>query len=140
MKEQGFGDIIVVVIDYVEKDCIIEFILFYCIQLGVGSGKKYFCVLADCLKFYVDEYFCILFGCEIIGIGGSLMGGLISIYVGLIYLEVYGKFMIFFFFFWVSFNIFFCVMSFNDLYDMDIYIYVGEGESKNMVFNICGFM
>jgi len=140
MKEQGFGDIIVVAIDHAEKDRITEFTPSYRTQLGAGSGKKYLRVLADRLKPYVDEHFRTLPGRENTGIGGSSMGGLISIYAGLIYPEVYGKLMIFSPSLWVSPNIPFRVMNLNDPQDMDIYIYAGEGESENMVPNIHRFM
>lgn len=140
MKEQGFGDLIIVAIDHAEKDRITEFTPSYRTQLGAGNGKKYLRVLADRLKPYVDEHFRTLPGRENTGIGGSSMGGLISIYAGLIYPEVYGKLMIFSPSLWVSPHIPFRIMNLNDPHDMNIYIYAGEGESENMVPNIRRFM
>lgn len=140
MKEQGYGDVIIVAIDHAEKDRITEFTPSYRTQLGAGNGKKYLRVLADRLKPYVDEHFRTIPDRKHTGIGGSSMGGLISIYAGLIYPEVYGKLMIFSPSLWVSPNIPFRVMNLNDPQDMDIYIYAGEGESQNMVPNIHRFM
>lgn len=77
--------------------------------------------------------------CMYIGIGGSFMGGLISIYVGLMYLEVYGRLLIFLFLFWVVLNIYFYVINLEEVYDIWVYIYVGEGESNIMVLNIKNF-
>ena len=140
MAEQGFGDIIIVAIDHAEQDRISEFTPSYHTQLGSGDGKKYVRFLADRLKPYVDEHFRTLPGREHTGIGGSSMGGLISIYAGLIYPEEYGKLMIFSPSLWVAPNIHFHFMKFYDPRDMRVYVYAGEGESENMVPNIRRFM
>jgi predicted alpha/beta superfamily hydrolase len=140
MAEQGFGDIIIVAIDHAEEDRISEFTPSYHTQLGSGDGKKYVRFLADRLKPYVDEHFRTLPGQEHTGIGGSSMGGLISIYAGLMYPEEYGKLMIFSPALWVAPNIHFHSMDLYAPHDMRVYVYAGEGESENMVPNIRRFM
>lgn len=140
MAEQGFGDIIIVAIDHAEKDRISEFTPSYHTRLGSGDGKKYVRFLADRLKPYVDRHFRTLPEREHTGIGGSSMGGLISIYAGLMYPEVYGKLMIFSPSLWVAPKIHFHFMNFYDPHDMQVYVYAGEGESENMVPNIRRFM
>lgn len=140
MAEQGFGDIIVIAIDHAEKDRIAEYTPSFRTQLGSGNGKKYVRALADRLKPFVDEHFRTRPEREHTGIGGSSMGGLISIYGGLIYPEVYGKLMIFSPSLWVSPNIHFHYMNFFDPRDMRVYVYAGEGESANMVPNIRRFI
>lgn len=140
MAEQGFGDLIVIAIDHAEKDRIAEFTPSYRTRLGSGAGKKYLRVLADRLKPYVDEHFRTLPDRKYTGIGGSSMGGLITIYAGLIYPEVYGNLMIFSPSLWVTPNIPFHFMNFYDPHDMRAYIYAGEGESENMVPNIHRFL
>jgi len=140
LAERGLGDVIVIAIDHAEEDRISEFTPSYRTRLGSGDGKKYVRFLADRLKPYVDEHFRTLPDREHTGIGGSSMGGLISIYAGLIYPEVYGKLMIFSPSLWVTPNIHFHHMNFFDPRDMRVYIYAGEGESENMVPNIRRFV
>ena len=139
MSERGIGDVIIISIDHAEKDRIDEFTPSHRTKLGYGDGKKYVRFLADTLKSYVDKNFRTLPEREHTGIGGSSMGGLISIYAGLMYPEVYGKLMIFSPSLWVMPNIHFHFLNFNDSQDMEIYLYGGEEESVNMVPNIRRF-
>lgn len=139
MAERGIGDIIIIAIDHAEKERIEEFTPSYKTKLGSGNGKKYVRFLADTLKAYVDRHFRTLPEREFTGIGGSSMGGLISIYAGLMYPEVYGKLMIFSPSLWVMPNIHFHFLNFQGPQDMDIYLYGGEEESVNMVPNIRRF-
>ena len=139
MAERGIGDIIIISIDHAEKERIDEFTPSHRTKLGYGDGKKYVRFLADTLKTYVDKNFRTVPGREHTGIGGSSMGGLISIYAGLMYPEVYGKLMIFSPSLWVMPNIHFHFLNFNDPQDMEIYLYGGEKESVNMVPNLRRF-
>ncbi len=139
MAERGLGDIIIISIDHAEKERIEEFTPSHRTRLGSGNGKKYVRFLADTLKGHVDKHFRTLPGREHTGIGGSSMGGLISIYAGLVYPEVFGKLLIFSPSLWVMPNIHFHFLGFNDPQDMDIYLYGGEDESANMVPNIRRF-
>lgn len=139
MAERGIGDIIIISIDHGEKERIAEFTPSSRTKLGSGDGKKYVRFLADTLKSYVDKHFRTLPEREHTGIGGSSMGGLISIYAGLMYPEVYGKLMIFSPSLWVMPNIHFHFLNFHDPQDIDIYLYGGEEESANMVPNIRRF-
>ncbi len=139
MAEKGIGDIIIISIDHAEEERIAEFTPSYQTRLGSGDGKKYVRFLADTLKTYVDKHFRTLPGREQTGIGGSSMGGLISIYAGLMYPEVYGKLMVFSPSLWVMPNIHFHFLNFQDPQDTDIYLYGGGEESVNMVPNILRF-
>lgn len=139
LAERGMGDIIIISIDHAEEKRIEEFTPSHRTRLGSGEGKKYVRFLADTLKAYVDKHYRALPGREHTGIGGSSMGGLISIYAGLMYPEVYGKLMIFSPSLWVMPNIHFHFLNFHDPHDMDIYLYAGEEESANMVPNIRRF-
>lgn len=139
MAERGIGGLIVISIDHAEKERIAEFTPSSRTKLGSGDGKKYVRFLADTLKSYVDKHFRTLPEREHTGIGGSSMGGLISIYAGLMYPEVYGKLMIFSPSLWVMPNIHFHFLNFQDLQNTDIYLYGGEEESVNMVPNIRRF-
>lgn len=139
LAERYTHEVIVVSIDHAEKDRISEFTPSYRTTIGAGDGKKYVRFLADHLKPYVDHRYRTFTEREHTGIGGSSMGGLISIYAGLMYPEVYGKLMIFSPSLWVAPNIQFNAIQFEQPEPSRIYLYAGEKESANMVPNIQRF-
>lgn len=140
LSAQGFGDIIIVAIDHGKEERIAEFTpSLKNATLKKSDGKKYIRFLADTLKPHIDKNFRTLTGPEHTGIGGSSMGGLISIYAGMTYPEVYSKLMIFSPSLWVMSK-----MEFGHLHDLEetqtkIYLYAGGKESKNMVSNVRRF-
>jgi len=129
----GNGDIIIIAIDHAEEERLKEFSPFRRTKLGRGEGKKYVHFLANTLKPYVDQNFRTLPSREFTGVGGSSMGGLISIYAGLMRPEMFGKLMIFSPSLWISPNIYWDAIHFMIPYQMDIYLYAGGEESKNMI-------
>ena len=139
LSEIGLGDVIVVAIDHAEEDRIEEFTPSQVTKLGKGDGKKYVRFLADTLKPYVDKHFRTLPDQANTGIGGSSMGGLISIYAGFMYPEVYSKLMVFSPSLWVAPNIRFGNIAFDATFDMQIYVYAGGKEGSNMMPNIQRF-
>ena len=94
MTEYGRGDIIIVAVEHAGHERISEF-NFGSELLGPANGKKYIRFLTDTLKIYVDKHYRTLSDREFTGLGGSSLGGIISIYGGLIYPEVFSKLMIF---------------------------------------------
>lgn len=136
MAEKNQADIIIISIDHAEEKRIEEFTPSYPTRLGVGEGKKYVRFLADTLKPYVDQHFRTLPDRVHTGIGGSSMGGLISIYAGLMYPEVYGRLMIFSPSLWVAPNIPDFSLPFGTPEGIRIYIYAGGQESTSMIPNI----
>ncbi|MBX2876244.1 MAG: hypothetical protein KTR30_29260 [Saprospiraceae bacterium] len=139
LAELGLGDIIVIAIDHAEEDRVKEFTPSVGGNLGKGEGKKYVRFLADTLKPYVDKHFRTIPDRTHTGIGGSSMGGLISIYAGLMYPEVYGRLLIFSPSLWAAPNIHFHAINLEEAHDTRVYIYAGEGESNTMVPNIKKF-
>ncbi|MEZ5041369.1 MAG: alpha/beta hydrolase-fold protein [Saprospiraceae bacterium] len=139
LSEQGIGDLIVIAIDHAEEDRVKEFTPSSGGSLGKGEGKKYVRFLADTLKPHVDKHFRTLSGRNSTGIGGSSMGGLISVYAGLMYPEVFGRLLIFSPSLWAAPNIHFHAINFHEAHDSRVYIYAGERESKTMVPNINKF-
>ncbi|MBR9921903.1 MAG: carbohydrate esterase [Bacteroidetes bacterium] len=133
MAENGWADLIVIAIDHAENERISEYTPSYQTKLGPGDGKKYVRFLADTLKPYVDKHFRTLPDRQHTGIGGSSMGGLISIYAGSLYPEVYGKQMIFSPSLWVAPEIYRKALQTHMLYPTQIYVYAGGDESENMV-------
>lgn len=139
MTARGKGDIIVVAIDHAEKQRISEFTPNFKNKLGRGEGREYSKFLAKTLKPYIDSHFRTKPEPEFTGIGGSSLGGLISIYAGLIFPNVYDKLMIFSPSLWVTPRIPFRIMKLTHNFRGRIYLYGGEAESETMVPNIQRF-
>ena len=138
MAEYKIGKIIVIAIEHAEKDRIKEYNVGKTV-LGSGQGKQYIRFVTDTLKPFVDNNFRTKPEREFTGIGGSSMGGLVSIFSGLMYPEVYGKLMIFSPSLWVvpKMNI---SNDFDDeAQDTKIYLYAGGDESATMIEHVKQF-
>ena len=94
MSDYGIGKIIVIAVEHGEKERLIEYNVGKTL-LGKGSGKQYIRFITDTLKPFVDKTYRTKPDRDNTGIGGSSMGGLVSIFSGLIYPEVFGKLMVF---------------------------------------------
>lgn len=136
LAQEGKGDLIIIAVDHAEEERVLEFSPFKKTQWGKGHGKKYLQFLVETLKPYVDANFRTLPHREFTGVGGSSMGGLISIYAGLKYPEVFSKLMIFSPSLWVTPKIYFDAINFKQPFPTDIYLYAGGEESVNMVPNV----
>ncbi len=139
LTEKGKGDLIIIAIDHADEARISEFTPSYRTRLGKGDGKKYVRFLADTLKPFIDKHFRTLPGRLHTGIGGSSMGGLISIYAGLLYPEVYSKLLVFSPSLWVTPNIPQAAMP-EEFYKTKVYLYGGEKESASMGPNLQRFI
>lgn len=139
LSEMGMGDVIIVAIDHAEAQRVGEFLPSFKTKLGRGDGKKYVRFLADTLKHYIDDHFRTLPGPEHTGIGGSSLGGLISIYAGMMYPEVYDKLMIFSPSLWVTPDLPYELVDLTNEFNGRIYLYGGEAESATMVPNLQRF-
>ncbi|MFC3881660.1 alpha/beta hydrolase [Algoriphagus namhaensis] len=135
MSDYGIGKIIIIAVEHGEDDRLEEYNVGRTL-LGSGSGKQYIRFITDTLKPFVDATYRTKPEREFTGIGGSSMGGLVSIFSGIMYPEVFGKLMIFSPSLWVLPKI---KLGFLDLFDpMDtrIYIYAGGDESKDMIAHV----
>jgi predicted alpha/beta superfamily hydrolase len=139
MAARGKGDIIVVAIDHADAQRISEVTPNVNNKLGRGEGREYSKFLAKTLKPYIDSHFRTKPEAEFTGIGGSSLGGLISIYAGLIFPNVYDKLMIFSPSLWVTPRLPFRIMKLTHDFQGRIYLYGGEAESETMVPNIQRF-
>jgi len=138
MAEYNIGKIIIIAIEHGDQDRIEEYNVGQT-KLGIGEGKKYIRFITDTLKHFVDENFRTKPEREFTGIGGSSMGGLVSIYSGLMYPEVYGKLMIFSPSLWVVHKLDIFNVPFYEPLDTRIYLYAGGDESEKMVSHITKF-
>lgn len=139
MAGRGMGDFIVVAIDHADDKRISEFTPTFKNRLGRGEGRQYIRFLAETLKPYIDGKFRTRPEAEHTGIGGSSLGGLISIYAGIIYPQVYDRLLIFSPSLWVTPSIPFRVMKLTHKFRGRIYLYGGEAESETMVPNMLRF-
>jgi len=133
MARAGNAGIIVVAIDHGDESRLKEYNPFPISRVGKGHGRRYARFLAESLKPHIDQYYRTLPDREYTGIGGSSMGGLISIWCGLRRPRIYSKFMIFSPSLWISPLIYYHAMTFFPPDDTSFYIYSGEKESKSMV-------
>ncbi len=139
LSEYGRGDLIVIAVEHGETSRMSEFI-FDNDSISKGSeGKKYVRFITDTLKPYVDANYRTKKDREHTGIGGSSLGGLISIYSGFLYPEVYSKLMIFSPSLWIEPQNNFPLISFRNPYKIKIYLYGGQKEGSKMVKRIRQF-
>jgi predicted alpha/beta superfamily hydrolase len=140
LAEQGMGDIIVIAVDHGGETRINEFLPpTKNLKLGHSEGRKYVKFLAKTLKPHIDQQFRTLTDRLHTGIGGSSMGGLISIYAGLIHPEVFGRLMIFSPSLWAVQNAPFAAIRFFKPIPTRIYAYAGGKEGASVVPNVKNF-
>jgi predicted alpha/beta superfamily hydrolase len=128
-------EVILVSIDHANDERIREF-TFHRTRAGTGRGQYYLDFLRHTVKPLVDARFRTLPDAAHTGVGGSSLGGLISIYAGLMHPDTFGRLMVFSPSLWISPKIYFDAIRFQAPVPMKIYTYGGEQESKYMVPNI----
>ena len=136
MASKGLKDIVIVAIDHGETERIREYLPYYHPQFGQGKGKFYIQFMKEKLIPYINNRYRTYTDYEHTGIGGSSMGGLISLYAGVKEPEVFGKLMIFSPSLWVSRMIFNDSISFKPLEKSSLYLYAGGKESKKHLPNV----
>lgn len=139
MAEKGMPEFIVIAIDHAESERIKEFTPNTRTKLGVGDGEKYAQFLAETLKPYVDSHFRTKSEREFTGIGGSSMGGLISIYAAMQHPNLYSRLMIFSPSFWVTPDLPRRFIHHTPEFNGKIFLYGGGMEGSNMVFYLHNF-
>lgn len=138
MAEYNIGKIIIIAVEHAEKERIKEYNVGNTV-LGAGQGKKYIRFLTETLKPFVDENFRTKSDRENTGIGGSSMGGLVSIFSGIMYPEVFGKLMIFSPSLWVVPKIKLSFLDMDEPQDTRVYLYAGGDESDTMIDHVKKF-
>ena len=137
MSEYQIGKIIIIAIEHAEGDRIKEYNVGRTI-LGKGEGKKYIRFVTDTLKPFVDSNFRTKPEKEFTGIGGSSLGGLVSIFSGIENPKIFGKLMIFSPSLWVVPEIEISSKKAH-VADTKIYLYGGGKESETMVRDMKNF-
>jgi predicted alpha/beta superfamily hydrolase len=135
LAQEGQGGTIIVAIDHGGKQRVEEYSPVNTRQFGLGLGKDYARFLTETLKPFIDQKYRTLSDRANTGIGGSSMGGLISLYAGLLFPEVYSKYMIFSPSIWLTPGMFEAFRVSNLRPDSRFYFFVGGKEPKGTVRN-----
>ncbi|MCB0663442.1 MAG: alpha/beta hydrolase, partial [Saprospiraceae bacterium] len=133
LAEQLHHEVIIVAIDHAKDQRISEFTPSHDTVLGIGDGKKYARFLADTLKPYIDRKFRTKPDRAHTGIGGSSMGGLISLYSAWIYPEVYSKLMVLSPSLWVDPDLISKTSFITDKTPFKLYLYAGLQEGESLI-------
>jgi predicted alpha/beta superfamily hydrolase len=137
--ELGF-DIIVVGIDHASEYRIAEFMPYKHRDVEKHGGKSYAEFISLEVKRYVDTHYRTLPGREYTGMGGSSMGGLITIYCGIMFSHIYSKLLIFSPSLWAAPKIYYDASKYLTDTPCKLYMYAGGEESKTMVPNVDRFL
>lgn len=138
MSDYGIGKIIIIAVEHASEDRLLEYNVGNTV-LGQGHGKKYIRFITETLKPYVDKTFRTKSERKFTGIGGSSMGGLVSIFSGLIYPEVFGNLLVFSPSLWVIPKIKLGFLDFFEPQETRLYLYAGGKESETMVDHVTKF-
>lgn len=129
-------DLIIVSIDHGEEQRIQEYTVEKTRVAGRGRGREYLQFIRETLKPVIDTNLRTRPDAENTGIGGSSLGGLISLYAGMMHPDVFGRLMVFSPSLWISPKIYFDAIRFQAPVPMRVFVYGGEAESKYMVPNL----
>jgi len=129
----GKNNVIVVAIDHGGQERIKEYKPINGTRVGKADGQKYLRDIVNCVKPYIDSKYRTLPQRENTGIGGSSMGGLISIYAGIMFPDIFGKLMIFSPSLWIIQNSHIETLRFFTPFHTKIYLYAGGKESASML-------
>jgi predicted alpha/beta superfamily hydrolase len=137
MSSLGLPEVIIIAIDHGNTKRLQEYAPFPNPKIGEAEGELYLRFLLETLKPHVDKNFRVLTDGANTGIGGSSMGGLISLYAGLQRPEVFSKWMIFSPSLWVAPAIYDMTKNLKTLYfPTSMYLYAGGNESKEHMPNV----
>lgn len=141
LAKQGKGNVIIVAVDHADDDRIKEFSPYDIPRLGKGQGGLFLKFLAETLKPHIDEKYRTKADRLNTGMGGSSVGGLLTIYAALMFPHVFGRLMIFSPSLWISGKIYFDAIHFFEPFETKIYLYGGgeegdELEQESMITNI----
>ena len=102
LAKKGIGDVIIVAIDHGGVLRIQEYLPYSTPRYTEAEGNLYLKFMLDDLKPMIDSRFRVKTDRKSTGIGGSSLGGLISLYAGFKHTDVFGNMMIFSPSLWIS--------------------------------------
>ncbi|TLV00971.1 alpha/beta hydrolase [Dyadobacter luticola] len=135
LANENASGIIIVAIDHGDVDRILEFSPYSNPKLGKGNGELFLRFITDTLKPQIDKTYRTKPERLNTGIGGSSVGGLLSLYAGLMFPQVFGRLMVFSPSLWISQRVYFDVVHFFEPFESRIYLYAGGKEGAHMLPN-----
>lgn len=136
LAQEDKANVIIVAIDHGDDDRVQEFSPYDNAKLGKGLGALFLRFVVDTLKPAVDQAYRTFPDRLNTGMGGSSVGGLLSIYAALMYPHIFGRLMIFSPSLWISKKIYFDAIHFFEPLETKIYLYGGGKEGSNMIPNV----
>lgn len=136
LANKEMSDVIIVAIEHGNEERFLEYSPYSHPTQGRGKGMRYVNFIVRNLKPFIDLHYRTKPERAFTGIGGSSMGGLISIYAGFMYPETFGRLMVLSPSLWVSPKIYFDAVEFFNPLETKLYLYGGEKESSFMIPNI----
>ncbi|MCK6610440.1 MAG: hypothetical protein L6Q78_05305 [Bacteroidia bacterium] len=132
-EKSGKSTAIVVAIEHGNAERLNEYSPYVNSRYGGGKGNLYVDFLANTLKPYIDSAYRTQKDLASTGIGGSSMGGLISMYAALKYPSVFGKALIFSPAFWFSDSLFTFAAASSPNQGLKVAFLCDDTESDEMV-------
>jgi predicted alpha/beta superfamily hydrolase len=136
MAAHGIKDTIVIAIDHGGEQRIKELIPFKTRKFKEVEGEQYIDFMMNTLIPMINGRYRIHHDRNCTGIGGSSLGGLISLYAGFKYSHIFGKMMIFSPSLWITNDIYIQAANFPKDIATDIYLYAGGLESETHLDNV----
>lgn len=130
------ANVIIVAIDHGGDERVQEFSPYDNPNLGKGLGNLFLKFVTETLKKHIDNQYRTLPDRLNTGMGGSSVGGLLSMYAALMYPNIFGRLMIFSPSLWISRKIYFDAIHFFEPFETRIYLYGGGKEGSEMIPNI----
>ena len=131
LAKVGKGNVIIVAVDHAEDDRVQEFSPYDTPRVGKGQGALFLKFLTETLKPSIDQKYRTKTDRLNTGMGGSSVGGLLTIYAALMFPHVFGRLMIFSPSLWISRKIYFDAIHFFEPFETKIYLYGGGKEGKD---------
>ncbi|NID11168.1 alpha/beta hydrolase [Fibrivirga algicola] len=135
LASRGQHEVIVVAIDHAGSARMAEYTV-EAVRPGLGEGRTYLSFVVNTIKPVIDATFRTLPDGANTGMGGSSLGGLISVWAGLLYPDVFGKWLVFSPALWISPGVYRAAKQRKLAGYTKVYLYGGESESKYMVPNL----
>ena len=134
LAEKNRHEVIIVCIDHAGKKRIEEYNYIRHTDKEAGRGHLFVDWIVNKLKLLIDKNYRTFSDQNNTGIGGSSMGGLISLIAGITRPDIFGKLMILSPSLWKILDILYDRMMYLPLisHDQNIYIYAGGKEASNM--------
>jgi predicted alpha/beta superfamily hydrolase len=139
LAKEGKANVIIVAIEHGGEDRIQELSPYDNPKLGKGLGASFLRFITDTLKPHVDAKYRTKADRLNTGIGGSSVGGLLSVYAALMFPHIFGRLMIFSPSLWISQRVYFDTIHFFEPFETRIYLYAGGKEGANMMPNFTRF-